>query len=1134
MRAELIAVGTELLLGSIANTDGAYLSRRLAEMGIDVMHHTVVGDNVERLQKAVRLALSRADIVILSGGLGPTTDDITKEAVAQLLSLDLKEHTPTIEKIRDYYTKAGREITELSLKQGLIPHGAIVFENTCGTAPGMCIESDTQSIIILPGPPRELETMFENAVAPYLKKYVNSVIFSSSVYIVGKGEPYVEEKVGDLIKSENPTFALYAKDGEVQIRVTSKASNRADAIKIAKNGTDKLLEIFGQEIYGVDSHNIQTAVVDLLCSENKTVTTAESLTGGMISSMITGVSGASNVFKKGFAVYCDKAKHEELGVKSKTLKNRTAVSKETAAEMAKGARKRAKSDYAIAVTGVAGPGADSQGHEQGLVYIAVCDRKKVWVKELHIGHAGSSREFIREVTSKNALDMLRLFVLGEDSGAVPFNKTKKREKKPFLSSVIPHKNDGQSVVFKKISRLVIILLLILALVIGAVSSFGTVLRIFESRRLLSVYSKALYDPENPVDENGFDTRLSTLIEKNPDTVGWLWIDGTTLSYPVMRGEKYSQTGFDKKGSAPYVNESADFRAAMQNILINSDKEGTENPLFEIKNYKSLSFYKSHPVINLVSTAGESEWKVFGVFLAGSDFEYYNYPKFLNSEELYFYVDCVRARSIIDTAVDIRDGDVLMTLSIPANDFEGAKLVVAARKVRRAETDFSESERAKLNLTPLYPDEYYEENGGKRPDFSALLGADDVMSEEDNAETVPVESISSETSSLEDFSSDFESSQITSSEVTSSSFTSHEESSYFEESSDDEESSEEEISSSKNTSSRVTSSRVTSSKVTSSKETSSKVTSSKVTSSEVTSSKHTSSAVTSSRYVSSALVSSEVTSSKDEVVTPPPVVDTSVLKVNAGGRIISGSAYDIVCQIVANEIGSTTEREAIKAQAVAAHTYVLFYNQTGQVPYVALKTPNALVKSAVAEVIDERIYYNGALAMSCYGSMSAGKTNASSEVWGGHYNYLVSVDSEYDHLAPNYMAEKQYSSQYVGDKIRQKLKISLKGDPNEWFEVVSYTSGGYNDIVRVGGQTTFKNGNKTQNITGRYLRENVLSLRSACFDIEYDADSDTFTFTTYGYGHGVGLSQWGAIFYAQKEGWDYKDILTHYFTGCEVY
>ena len=1124
MKAQLIAVGTELLLGEIANTNGAYLSRRLADMGIDVLMHTVVGDNEGRIQLSLKRALSQSDIVFMCGGLGPTTDDITKESVANLLSLPLELHEKSLQKIEEYFAKTGREVTPLTKKQALIPHGAIVFENECGTAPGMCIESDKQSIIILPGPPREFEMMFEKSVVPYLKRFCDAVIHSSSVYLIGKGEPYVEEKVGDLVKSENPTFALYAKEGEVQIRVTAKASNRADAVKIAKNGTNKLLEIFGDEIYGVDPKNIQSVVVDLLCQNDKTLTTAESLTGGEVAKKITSVSGASNVFKMGFCTYSNHAKHKLLGVKNKTLKKFTAVSEQTAKEMAIGALKKAKSDYAIATTGVAGPGPNADGHEQGLVYIAVADKKLVLVEKLNVGHKGSSREYIREVVSKRALEMLRRFML-KPTGVKHSSKAPRERKDKLSSKLFFKKGDSAKVVAQKIMRLCVILLIIALLTLGVIINFGHIKRAVESHLLRNVYSQALvsYNPQSPVDENGFDTRLNSLRQKNPDTVAWVEIKNTTLGYPVVVGEKYKDVNFyGQSGATPYV-KNADFRTQMQNIVVNCEANPQNSAFYDIKNYKNLSFYKSHPIIDMVSVAGKSEWKVIGAFLSSesgnSDFKYYKYEKFLNADEMFFYVSQVRSRSFINTTVDVRSGDTLLTLAINSDEFEGAKFVVVARKVRRAETKSDEYKSAVSNITVLYPDEYYLKHNLQKPDYSALLGADDVMnpSDTDNVEPPIIPEIEDiPTSSVEDTSSEMTTTVDTSSEKVSSEIVSS-----------TPVSSERPSSVASSSSKPPVSSRVESS-IFESEEDSSEEISSQKTSSEKVSSEKTSSQKTSSEKVSSSVTSSEET--------PPPLVpeNSNNLSVMVNGKKVTSTAFDLVSQIVANEIGNSSPTEALKAQAVAAHTYLVYYNSIGQIPTVGLKTPSTAVKNAVAAVIDELVYYNGSPALTVYSAMSAGRTNSSQEVWGGHYPYLVSVESEHDKTASGYKVEKQYSAQFVREVVKSKLGITLEGDPNEWFEVISLTSGGYNDVVKVGGKTTYVNSSgKRVNITGRYLRESVLSLRSAAFDVEYDADSDTFTFTTYGYGHGVGLSQWGAIYYAQRDGWTYKQILEHYFTGVEI-
>ena len=1108
MKGEILSVGTELLLGNIANTNAQFISKQLATCGVDVLFHSVVGDNESRLENALTHALSRSDLVILTGGLGPTTDDITKETVAKVLKLELIEDVEVLEKIKAYHEKMGRELTELSKKQALVIKGAKVLENNFGTAPGILIEGENKLIALLPGPPRELQPMFESVVK-HLKANSDECIFSSSVYLVGKGEPWVEAQLGDLVKNENPTFAIYCQDGQVQIRVTAKAETKQKACEMAKSGVGKLLEIFGEDIYGVDTPEIQNRVVDLLIENSLTVTTAESLTGGLISQKITTVSGASNVLKQSFVTYCDNAKNELLGVPKKVLKKHTAVSEQTAAFMAIGAAKH--SDLGVSATGVAGPGPDENGVEAGNVFVAVADKKRVWVKHLTIGHGANEREFIREVSAKNALDLLRRFVENTDSAvtnAVPhvyYTNPKKAKKLPLS---------------KKILRAFLAVFLSLALVLGGVAGLGHAVRLYNANTLKAVFMQDVgnYSPLSPVDQNGVDTRLSGLLKINENTIGWLSFDGTRANFPVVLGEENGDF-WGNEGSTPYLNEKNVLNKSGQNLIIVSDEQGAKNPFYEILSYKSVSFYKKHPNITFTTKSGEMRFKILGAFFVGAndEFEFLKYLSFNNADELSLYLNNVKKRSLISTAVNVREGDSLITVVIPSNEIENASFVVVGRKWRMAETSFEESKRAKLNLTPLYPDEWYEKNGTEKPDFSLLETDDNILQTESVFETVPIvsEPVESEYETSSDSTSHDISSDLTSSETATSSETSSE------------------VSSSKvssETSSAASSSAV-SSNVSSSKPVSSEaVSSSRPTSSQtVSSSRPTSSeAVSSSRPVSSEPTSSE------EVSSQTPSVSAKEMSVYAGGRLVTGSAEDIVAQIVANEVGNSSPIEAVKAQAVAAATFVEFYNKTNQAPSVALKTPSEAVKAAVREVINERIYYNGEIILSTYGSMAAGFTNNSEDVWGGAYPYLVSVESKYDHLAPNYRYEKTFSAQYVKDIVREKLGITLSGDENEWFSIVTYTSGGYNGVMDVGGVHTYINSSgKRVNITGRILRENVFSLRSAKFTVEYNEATDTFTFTTYGYGHGVGMSQWGAIYYAQYDNWDYKQILTHYYTGCVV-
>ena len=409
MVVELISVGTEILLGNIVNTNAAYLAEKCALLGCSLYHQTVVGDNEERMEEAIRQAIERADIVILTGGLGPTKDDLTKEVTAKVFGrkLYMDEHSKT--RIRDYFEKIkSKKVTENNWKQALVPEGAIVIDNLNGTAPGLILEDKERgkAAILIPGPPNEMKPMFEEYIVPYLQKNQPEIIVSQMVKISGIGESQVAEEIQDLIESQtNPTIAPYAKTGEVHLRVTASAENEKACKKLIKPVVKELKKRFGENIFATDeSKTLEEAVIDLLKEKDLKLSLAESLTGGMIAQRIVNVSGASDVFGYGFVTYSNKAKHKCLGVKKSTLKEKGAVSAKCAREMAKGACKESGADISISVTGLAGPGGGTKETPVGTVFMGCCYEGRTIAKEFHFT---GNRMRIREQTTAHALAMLR-------------------------------------------------------------------------------------------------------------------------------------------------------------------------------------------------------------------------------------------------------------------------------------------------------------------------------------------------------------------------------------------------------------------------------------------------------------------------------------------------------------------------------------------------------------------------------------------------------------------------------------------------------------------------------------------------------------------------------------------------------
>lgn len=413
MVVELISVGTELLLGNTVNTNASYLAEKCAALGLSLYYQTTVGDNFKRLEETLQVALNRSDVVILTGGLGPTQDDLTKEVAAKVMEKALVEDAHTKERITDYFKKSQViTITENNWKQALIPEGAIVVDNNNGTAPGIIIEDNNKSVIMLPGPPNELIPMFMEEIYAYLNKLQPEIIYSQIVKLCGIGESTAETMIQDLISEQsNPTIAPYAKVGEVHLRVTAKAKDEEEAKKIIKPIVKELKARFGKNVFTTDeSETLEEAVIKLLTKNELTLTTAESCTGGMLAARLVNVAGVSEVFRQGFITYSNKSKRKILSVQKSTLKKYGAVSEKTAKEMAKGGVFATDSDICVSITGIAGPEGGTEEKPVGLVYIACYINDKVTVKEFHFK---GNRQKIREATVINALNLLRLTIIEE-------------------------------------------------------------------------------------------------------------------------------------------------------------------------------------------------------------------------------------------------------------------------------------------------------------------------------------------------------------------------------------------------------------------------------------------------------------------------------------------------------------------------------------------------------------------------------------------------------------------------------------------------------------------------------------------------------------------------------------------------
>ena len=405
---EILSVGTEILLGDILNTNSKYLSTELAKLGISVLRHTTVGDNADRLAAALGTALERSDIVIATGGLGPTADDITRDVCCSVMGFELEFNQKIADEIKSYFEAKNIEMPESNLRQAYVPKGGVFFENRNGTAPGLGMKKNGKCVVILPGPPYEMAPMYHESVVPYLAEYSDSVIVSHTVRTMGIGESAMAEAVADLLEKSNPTVAPYAKKGEALLRVTAKASCESEAEALCYPVIEEIKRRLGSFVYGIDSESIEERVVELLKNSKLTIATAESCTAGYIPKRITDIAGASSVFEFGAITYSNRMKEKILGVNPETLAAHGAVSEETAAQMAAGIRRVSGADIGISVTGIAGPGSDGTSKPVGLCYIAINAEDYQACEKIETGK--NNREYNRYVTASRALNLARLYI----------------------------------------------------------------------------------------------------------------------------------------------------------------------------------------------------------------------------------------------------------------------------------------------------------------------------------------------------------------------------------------------------------------------------------------------------------------------------------------------------------------------------------------------------------------------------------------------------------------------------------------------------------------------------------------------------------------------------------------------------
>lgn len=431
LNAEIIAVGTELTTGDITDTNGAYLSKELSELGINVVGQTVVPDNAKRIVSALSTAVSRSQLIIFTGGLGPTPDDMTKEVLCNAVGKPLTENRESLERIEAYFRKKGMEMAQANRKQALFPEGAIILPNEVGTADGCVIESGNQSIIMLPGPPMEMKRMYNNGVLPYITKKLDGVVMTKTLKIFGMGESTIADRLGDILKSSDPTVATYVGKGDIRIKITAVGGSKAECIAKYEPIVESIKDILGNVIYSEDDKTIAETVVEKLAQQGKMISAAESCTGGLVSKMLTDIKGVSKVYEYGVSAYANRVKTEVLGVAEDLINQKGAVSVEVAEAMAQGVQRVSGAQIGLATTGYASEGEGVPADKIGLVYISLCDGKRVFTRKIMAGHGEKDRERIRLAAAMNCFDMARLY-LDEDKGFLASGRALEVIEKPLI------------------------------------------------------------------------------------------------------------------------------------------------------------------------------------------------------------------------------------------------------------------------------------------------------------------------------------------------------------------------------------------------------------------------------------------------------------------------------------------------------------------------------------------------------------------------------------------------------------------------------------------------------------------------------------------------------------------------------
>ena len=1140
MKADIITIGVT------SEQTTRFLTQELAVYGLDVagqMHIDRAGD---QLRGALREALRRSDRVVICGGL----EDGAAATVAEMLGLPLQPEEACVERLLEY--AAANEEEPLPQQMAWIPRGATPFLNEHGALPGFAVEKYGQLVLLLPAALHELAPLFQQEVAPFLAAKSGGTLFSRTVGAFGLSEGAVTGRLSDLLAGSNPSLTLFPRvGGEILLRVTAQAGSTEAAKALCEPVIADIGERLGAFVYGLDVGSLQQAVVRLLNEKQMKIATAESCTAGLLSGKLTQVSGASAVFECGIAAYSKEIKHEVLGVSEEILKTEGAVCANTASGMATGARRVGGSHIGVGITGEAGP-TSSEGKPVGTVYIALADSRRVWVKEIHA--TGVDRDTVREIATCQALDLVRRYLealpavmaggqLLEEAIPAPvvIPKAAPTKKRRILSSIFPWKGDRPAALWGK-SLLWIGILAVIAVSWLLVRAYIIVpaqnREQYASLEFLYTGDTSGYSPEDFPE--GMMAQFYALYKQNSDIKGWIRIHDTNISYPVMQnsGLDYSALNFSGEPSdygVPYFDDNVALAtpySVNRSYIIHGNNTGDGQMFSDLTSYTDANFLLRHPTVEMNTIYATGTYEVFAVLYVDEDDREFDYRtvSFDSDEDFLAFTAALQERSLFVTSVTPQKEDTLLLLETDAaklTKVEGIRLVVAAR----LRTPGSSTGDLDISYNPdaLMPGAMQEGSTTKRPTSTTVTTTEYQSSDEIPDIEMPDVELPSDTTTV---------TTVDTTTVDTTTATT--------------------------TDTRPTSTTVTTeTEVTTTVEPDTTARPAETTTTTVITTTSTTVTTTTTEGITTTTSAPGDSDTPDNWPTESAFYSTITVKIGSDSptpiRSREDLQYAVAC-VVKTEMGSArsmqNSTEAQKAQAVASYTYMLYTCRAGGTFSISSRIDlnnanDRKIYNAVGEVLGVKMADTAQTKLSAmplcamYSSSSNGGTSSCQNVYTAALPYLQSVESVYD--------TEEYIKKYSGNDtlvetysitwaaLKEKLNAFVAEETDGAVTVASFETDGDTPFYaksfdKAGGYVVntnvyYEEDGEREYLRGIDIRKAIGSsvLRSHSFTLTYDEETDKLTFTTYGHGHGLGLSQYGAIGYANEAGWSWRQILNHYYS-----